>query len=519
MKKNFTMICVLISLLIAPNVFAKNVYLSSTGDDANDGLTQGSAVASLFTAHEIAVDGDVIIVSGTILHSTALDITKSIVIQGADENAVFDAQNNSKFFNWTGTGELLVEQLTFKNGNGSFDGTAQNGGAINLLHGENELAELIAGSARINKCKFIGNSPNTPAGDRNGGALFIRGANAEITMCEFENNSAKIGGAVFVEANPLDYDASVSNCLFKNNNSSVHGGGFAFSAQTTSVNLTMTNSTFYGNSTASGGGALFLTGNTVSPNTFVGTNLTVAENITDNNLGNCGGVRVVAANMQVTLNNCIIYDNRTFGGSDRSDLTTIRSGNLQVNSSILGVIDSGTNGNWLTPNNTVFSVFGDAGTTLPDLTLNALNTEGVVTYDASSLAVNYGMASYLTVETNGNRIDQLDMVRLDDDNNIDAGAWESEAIQPNNSFPLPVGSVKEVAGFTVFPMPVNGVATILFKDNSYAQVEVYDLSGSKVLSLEGSESLELSAKGLKPGVYLIAVTQNNQRSVKKIIVQ
>ena len=93
------------------------------------------------------------------MHTAALGIAKSIVIQGEDENAVFDAQNSTKFFNWLGTGELLLEQLTFKNGNGVFGAVQQTGGAISLNVGGNAEVGLSAGTARLvarNRDPYLG---------------------------------------------------------------------------------------------------------------------------------------------------------------------------------------------------------------------------------------------------------------------------------------------------------------------------------------------------------------------------
>jgi len=72
-------------------------------------------------------------------------------------------------------------------------------------------------------------------------------------------------------------------------------------------------------------------------------------------------------------------------------------------------------------------------------------------------------------------------------------------------------------GLIVYPNPVNnGLLNIQTADNSVKNVVVYDLLGKQVLSTSTSNSVNVSS--LKPGVYTMKITEDNNTGVMKIVI-
>lgn len=73
-------------------------------------------------------------------------------------------------------------------------------------------------------------------------------------------------------------------------------------------------------------------------------------------------------------------------------------------------------------------------------------------------------------------------------------------------------------GLSLYPNPVrNGQVSIKTNNNQPLQVAVFDVLGKRVISETISENT-LDVSGLKAGIYLVQVTENNITSTKKLIV-
>jgi len=72
-------------------------------------------------------------------------------------------------------------------------------------------------------------------------------------------------------------------------------------------------------------------------------------------------------------------------------------------------------------------------------------------------------------------------------------------------------------GLIVYPNPVNnGLLNIQTTDNSVKNVVVYDLLGKQVLSTSTSNTVNVSS--LKPGVYTMKITEEDNTGVMKIVI-
>ena len=68
---------------------ASTIYVSKTGDDSNDGLSEENAVATIAKGYELAGDGSTInIGAGTYEQSSSITLDKSITFNGADGTTI-----------------------------------------------------------------------------------------------------------------------------------------------------------------------------------------------------------------------------------------------------------------------------------------------------------------------------------------------------------------------------------------------------------------------------------------------
>ena len=200
-------------------------------------------------------------------------IDKPLTING--NGNVLYAKNLSRIFQITATGNVNLNNITFKNGLHS----TLNGGAI-------YIANTFTNSTFKN-LKFIENTAY-----KNGGALYIKGASSEILFENviFENNIAQLtdGGAINFNGNTrnitfnnvtfykntnkgkrggaINFDNSIENCLFNNtffinNFANISGGAISINTPTTMPDisaLTFENTLFINNSAEKDGGAIIV---------------------------------------------------------------------------------------------------------------------------------------------------------------------------------------------------------------------------------------------------------------------
>ena len=145
-----------------------NIYVSTTGDDSNDGLSEANAVATIAKGYELAGDGSTInIAAGTYEQSSSITFDKSITINGADGTTITRTGTASVF---TYSGD---DAKTFTLNNLIFTApTKQNNPIINIGG---------AGVLLMNNCKLTDAVP----GNGNGAIKLFYNAKATLDGCEF----------------------------------------------------------------------------------------------------------------------------------------------------------------------------------------------------------------------------------------------------------------------------------------------------------------------------------------------
>ena len=129
--------------------------------------------------------------------SNGIPINKKLIIDG--NGKTIDADGQIRIFNISHSAEVIVENITFQNGN-----TAEGGGAI-----------FCIGELTVKDCTFINNKANM------GGALFTTTRHLTVKDSTFKNNFASdAGGSIFTGE-----DTNIIGSFFQNNtapNGSIH---------------------------------------------------------------------------------------------------------------------------------------------------------------------------------------------------------------------------------------------------------------------------------------------------------
>ena len=170
---------------------------------------------------------------------------------------------------------------------------------------ENNKAETYGGgiynsydcNVIINKCIFNRNSAGS-----GGGAIFNKGDNVTPTYdCLFTNNKADLGGAIL---NSNDCNYLINSCRFNGNLANNNGGGICNRARSSP---TLINCEFTGNIAMNQGGAI---------HSSYQCNALVKNCTLSGNKAYEGGVIFVQRETDITILNCIFWDNSAIKGSN-----------------------------------------------------------------------------------------------------------------------------------------------------------------------------------------------------------
>ncbi|GAB6012921.1 sialate O-acetylesterase [Viscerimonas tarda] len=351
---------------------ANDIYLSSSGNNSNDGLTAGTAVATLTKALDLIPttgNGHIIKVSGFIDISKEVSNNAGILwnkkvyfsVEGdSKETSGFDGGNATRIINFQDfTGEATFKSLTIKNG------SSTEGAAIRVANS--------SGTVALDNCIISNNSTTTT------GTLHVNKSNVNISNSEFTNNKARQGGAVYANADAklnitssliADNDlssvanstggaifvtgtngVSIDNCIIKNNKALNQGGAIVINGTTAAnnklISITNTliaanetvnsagggifindgtanntlqalivNSTLYKNLSNSYGGGIFVSGGQTGSSVKL-VNTTIAENQTRGNGGHGAGINFRdSKNLKRYIYNCILEDNTAINGGN-----------------------------------------------------------------------------------------------------------------------------------------------------------------------------------------------------------
>jgi hypothetical protein len=346
---------------------AKDLYLSATGNDANDGLTNATAVKTLGRIHALIGVGDIIHISGIIdisqeVKGGANEVGTNLYQPGGEhwggffftagvwhnskmigtnpDTDGFDAKSGSRIFRIDG-------------GTHSFENLSFTGGADIVNDGGSGLW-LRSSTCTFTNCTFTNNAPLPDAADPTkfvntngrggafhitnastvfyncyfaenantmGGALFIMGGTVSAIGCVFEYHDLSLignsdGGAIYMwnNGNPI---VNIDRCIFQNNAVARDGGAIAMKNLTERENfktvLNITNSAFVRNESFGTGGAFYLN------NTRLGTNdsITIANTTFFGNVAEREGGALYLGNAQpnslFTMVNTSVIANYTRG--------------------------------------------------------------------------------------------------------------------------------------------------------------------------------------------------------------
>lgn len=247
MKKitNLAMILMLAGLS-SGTAMAKDIYVSATGDDNNDGLSAATPVKTLTRVNDFIEMEDVIHISGLLdmRNEVPADFDPSKGL-GAGELAAAGGRwvshdNGKKIgFNICGRDGNLWQGLTFIGEDPENDG----------FNGNDEVGFFIIRGQNRGGTKFINLSFQNGVANPDGGTIYAKDE-AVLTFdnCVFRNchpdwanftldgNAYKAkgndnrGGAIRIEANTV---ATITDCLFENN-INCYGGGIMITGTTRS---------------------------------------------------------------------------------------------------------------------------------------------------------------------------------------------------------------------------------------------------------------------------------------------
>jgi parallel beta-helix repeat protein len=214
------------------------IYVSTTGDDVNDGLSWATAVRTIQKGIDLAGSSGwtVLVANGTYTgaNNKNLDFKgKAIYLKsvGGAANCIIDCERSGRGFylRTNETANSIVDGFTILNGSPS-----GYGGGIYCFQS----------SPAITNCKIVGGSGS------NGGGIACYSSNATISNCVVTDNSASEGGGIWCYGS----NVSITNCAIIKNEADTYGGGIRCS---TGANPTITNCTIAGNAgtgDCSGGG-------------------------------------------------------------------------------------------------------------------------------------------------------------------------------------------------------------------------------------------------------------------------
>ncbi|MDR0541471.1 MAG: T9SS type A sorting domain-containing protein [Dysgonamonadaceae bacterium] len=356
--RKIQLLSVVFAWIFLQTTSAKDIYLSATGNDANDGLSASTAVKSLTRVNEIIGMEDVIHVSGIIKITDEPDfeikINDGTQDPPAPENGIylyhrgyylrntlkwagvtflgedpsrdgFSGENRAPLFQLDGSAPLTFKNIKLTKAITNRAATGQYGSDVSAIWAVN--TETVFDNCIISE-NDVARKQESPAdpvdgwGDR--GAIMIAGGLATFTKCEFTENMAREGGCLYLQGGSV----TIEDCYFGYNNCAeindskggvihtwVHGNNGA-------LYCTIRKSVFEGNTAAKGGAIALLdkvsytstsTTLTIDRCSFIGNQATSGQGgaiLWDNFMGR-------QSRDNVTITNSVFYGNNSndYGGA------------------------------------------------------------------------------------------------------------------------------------------------------------------------------------------------------------
>lgn len=372
-------------------------------------------------AFQSANGGDVIQINGTVQVASSVIFAQNpdadkVYFEGVSGNDIIELADGARLVGVSvaGAHEWHFKNLTFKGGSSGDVGgifiinsldvdadlltfenckledavTTNNGGAVGVLNG----AKLETRSTQFNN-----NS------GKNGGALFLNGAGeVKLLQTVFKGNTASIKGAAIQNVSTKPY---IEGCLITENHSADTNKGAAVQSEGENGGMTMINTTVSHNTTTAKYGGIYQT-NSIDAAKYI--NITVAYNTAETVNNTSSGMRIEDADGTV-VQNAIIYGNTVAGVA--ADFSSV-DGTEVYYSAIGKLLQSAADieGN----------IVGDALTNLGLAT--TLSESGVLEIGRGSQVIDLGLASYLQAVSIST--DQADNPRDFEGDKVTAGAYE-----------------------------------------------------------------------------------------------
>ena len=353
--KNNRLIIFLIAGLLSNNVSAKNIYVSSSGNDLNPG-TQNEPYATLGKAFTMIENNDTISILDLLriqnevmgegvgqMENDCLGIKfpsdkKNIVIQGtSSETCGIDGTTiglGKRILQLDNVDNLKIKNITISNALKNTNPLITNGGAITILNSKISIENCRFNGCGSTNLRYGGaiQSENTILSLKNchftqnkalyGGAIYIASGKLDIDNCSFEQGNASFGGAISTQANsantidPEEKQVSIdcSHTYFFQNKGNSAGGAISISNSTNgyAVNFNAESCSFIENSGR--GGAISLDNKKTGINNYQIINSTFYKNSTAND---AGAIMLLAGQTGETFDliNCTLTENTTTGNA------------------------------------------------------------------------------------------------------------------------------------------------------------------------------------------------------------
>ena len=245
---------------------AATYYVSTSGNNANTGISWDTAKKTIQAGVDVAGNGDtVLVMSGEYILSGQIIVSNNITVRSVNGPAATIVNGN---------GQVTFSRCFYLGPGCTLDGfTVTNGSA---LHSTNVYGGGASGGT-LNNCTLTANSAGTGGGANQ----------STLNNCTLTANSAGTAGGA--------YESTLNNCILTGNSAYLGGGAYQ---------STLNNCLLIGNFTASygtGGGAYESTLN----------NCTLTAN----------SAFIACAAYQSSLNNCIVYYNN---GTPQCDYASMR---------------------------------------------------------------------------------------------------------------------------------------------------------------------------------------------------